>query len=335
MIVICPNCATKFLVDPVALGPDGRRVRCARCSHIWFKERPPDIEMVPPQSFAPETETAAGPPPRNLPATAEQLLARRSTIAAGWVVLALVIVGLAAVAFVGRNQIVAFWPPALQLYDTLGIEVADGYPERLFGAGLSVRNVASEVVEEEGGDAATIFIRGEVVNESDVPRPVPPLMVRLVDDRGEALHEWVFAITDTPLPSGETEAFETSLREFDPSVTKLEILPADNDPNEGPAEPPDAGASEHSAEHPAESPAESPAERAVGGTADPSSDEPGHGPADNRSHGPDGATESRAGDQADDGAGHGADQAPVSAADPPVESPQNPPRQYPQAREFH
>ena len=263
--------------------------------------------MVPPQSFEPEVEAVTGPPPRNLPATAEQLLARRSTIAAGWVVLALVVIGLAAVAFVGRNQIVAFWPPAIQLYDTLGIEVAEGHPERLFGAGLSVRNVASEVVEEDGGDAATIIIRGEVVNESDVPRPVPPLMVRLVDDSGEALHAWVFAITDAPLQPGETEAFETSLSEFDRAVTKLEILPAPGEDeldstSESASEPPDAGAGDDPAEHSGGRPTSHP----VSGTDAATGDDPGHG----------------------------TDQATVPTGGAPGEDPDRPPQRYPQAREF-
>jgi predicted Zn finger-like uncharacterized protein len=35
MIVCCPSCQTRFNVDPALLGPDGRKVRCARCAHVW------------------------------------------------------------------------------------------------------------------------------------------------------------------------------------------------------------------------------------------------------------------------------------------------------------
>ena len=42
MIVTCPACATRFLVDPAALGPGGRTVRCARCAETWFQAPPPD-----------------------------------------------------------------------------------------------------------------------------------------------------------------------------------------------------------------------------------------------------------------------------------------------------
>lgn len=35
MILCCPACRTQFKVDPALLGPDGRKVRCAKCSHVW------------------------------------------------------------------------------------------------------------------------------------------------------------------------------------------------------------------------------------------------------------------------------------------------------------
>jgi predicted Zn finger-like uncharacterized protein len=35
MIVSCPACQTQFNVDPALLGPDGRKVRCAKCAHVW------------------------------------------------------------------------------------------------------------------------------------------------------------------------------------------------------------------------------------------------------------------------------------------------------------
>jgi len=35
MILCCPACRTQFKVDSALLGPDGRKVRCAKCSHVW------------------------------------------------------------------------------------------------------------------------------------------------------------------------------------------------------------------------------------------------------------------------------------------------------------
>jgi predicted Zn finger-like uncharacterized protein len=36
MLIVCPNCATSYQVEPSSLGPAGRSVRCARCQGTWF-----------------------------------------------------------------------------------------------------------------------------------------------------------------------------------------------------------------------------------------------------------------------------------------------------------
>lgn len=36
MLIVCPNCATSYQVEPASLSPTGRSVRCARCKDVWF-----------------------------------------------------------------------------------------------------------------------------------------------------------------------------------------------------------------------------------------------------------------------------------------------------------
>lgn len=36
MLIVCPNCATSYMIDPASVGPGGRMVRCARCKSTWF-----------------------------------------------------------------------------------------------------------------------------------------------------------------------------------------------------------------------------------------------------------------------------------------------------------
>jgi len=42
MILTCPSCATRYQINPTALGGMGRRVRCVRCHHNWYQE----VEVV-------------------------------------------------------------------------------------------------------------------------------------------------------------------------------------------------------------------------------------------------------------------------------------------------
>ena len=36
MLITCPHCTTSYQVEPSALGPAGRSVRCVRCQTVWF-----------------------------------------------------------------------------------------------------------------------------------------------------------------------------------------------------------------------------------------------------------------------------------------------------------
>lgn len=36
MLLVCPSCATSYVIDSAALGSEGRTVRCARCKSTWF-----------------------------------------------------------------------------------------------------------------------------------------------------------------------------------------------------------------------------------------------------------------------------------------------------------
>lgn len=41
MHVTCSNCGARYIVDPLAIGPTGRTVQCARCNNRWFERASP------------------------------------------------------------------------------------------------------------------------------------------------------------------------------------------------------------------------------------------------------------------------------------------------------
>jgi predicted Zn finger-like uncharacterized protein len=46
MLIVCPNCATSYRVEPSSLGAAGRSVRCVRCRTVWFARDPGAISAV-------------------------------------------------------------------------------------------------------------------------------------------------------------------------------------------------------------------------------------------------------------------------------------------------
>jgi predicted Zn finger-like uncharacterized protein len=46
MLIVCPSCAKPYELDPVAIGMDGRSVRCIRCKNVWFAAPPAEVPVL-------------------------------------------------------------------------------------------------------------------------------------------------------------------------------------------------------------------------------------------------------------------------------------------------
>ena len=210
MIVTCPSCAVRYLVDARALGAKGRMVRCARCSHTWH-QAPPETEIEPPAlDLAPPLEPA--PRERTPELTAEQrhqlpALPRgrpRWGVGIAWSLTATALLGgLGYAAIVERGRIVGILPATAALYARAGFPVSDN------GLGLEFRNVTTSREVENGLPA--LVIAGEVKNVSSIPRAVPKLVV-ILRDRGEReLQDLTVAAPAERLLPGESVPFRTSI----------------------------------------------------------------------------------------------------------------------------
>lgn len=47
MYIACPECDTKFVVTPKQIGTHGRKVKCSKCSHIWYQELGDNVPIEP------------------------------------------------------------------------------------------------------------------------------------------------------------------------------------------------------------------------------------------------------------------------------------------------
>jgi len=250
MILTCPACSTRYVVDPANIGSQGKRVRCARCRHTWFQEPPPDLLATPPEAPADAVAPAAGeaveadahagagnglsrPAPRRRYAPPRVYLpalrtgpARRAAL--GWVLLVLVAVGLAGTVYGARNRIVDWWPPAYRLYDVLGIEVAAVPAEA--GPAFEVRGIATR--RAEGEDGIRLTVTGRLVNLSDRTHRPPPVQVTLLSADDEPLQRWSFQVPAERLDAGAAVDFETSIVDPHPAASYLSIriLPPADEP---------------------------------------------------------------------------------------------------------
>ena len=66
MLIVCPSCATSYVIDPASVGPGGRNVRCARCRTTWFAGGPkaaPEVTAFVDNVIAEaEAQSTAAPP---------------------------------------------------------------------------------------------------------------------------------------------------------------------------------------------------------------------------------------------------------------------------------
>jgi len=213
MQVTCPNCRARYAVDPLAIGPSGRTVQCARCSHRWFEtmKLPADPALPPPTESLPESN---GPQPSytaGLPA----VIAPRAPFRWGrWIsalVAILIVVGAAAFAYRDElnNRLPSDWRTVLGFQKT---PKAAEFPR------LELDLAASKVELIDG----RYVVRGEVLNSGRAAGSTTAL--KLVFRKGEdVLGERVYPLVEGPIAPGARLSFSHQLD--DPPDGTTNVVP--------------------------------------------------------------------------------------------------------------
>jgi len=215
MIVTCSNCAARYAVDPLAVGPSGRTVECARCHHRWFQRvevppPPPDLVIRPPSPGA----TA------QLPAVIEP------KPEFGWTrvlaVAAIVVILLAAAAFVFRQDIMAMMTNEANAGHSTAIAAAPAkmtVPEPPARAQLEI-DVASSRIELVDG---RYVVQGEIVNTGQATGSTSTLKLTFKKDNS-VLGERSYGLVQGPIAPGARPGFRQTLD--DPPEGTTDIVPA-------------------------------------------------------------------------------------------------------------
>ena len=230
MILTCPECATRYQTDASHFAPDGRKVRCAKCSHVWFQAAPtaepePGLEDVAaqpePEADEPVAREAAKQeaqkreaPRREAYAAAPRVeaaalssfstrpnLLEQMVFGAGWVVLGVMVLATVWSAIYYRQGIANLWPQSSSFYAALGMPVNT--------RGLDLRDQGAHFEKQDGQDV--LVITGDLVNITGREQNVPPIRVSLMDADKRELYHWNFSPVMPTLRPGQLVSFRTRL----------------------------------------------------------------------------------------------------------------------------
>lgn len=191
MILSCPSCKTRYVVPDSAIGPTGRKVRCASCRFSWVQDpapldlkeaAPPTPEAGPPASAAPAPRDEPPPPPWREPSEPEPQAdyappARpRRNWNRTWTIVAVV----AAALMIGAVL-------ALQYF---GVPESFGIPVRTV-SNLDIRGQADRRRLESGNEL--LAVHGEITNRTDEVQRVPQIRAELRDGQERVVYSWSIA----------------------------------------------------------------------------------------------------------------------------------------------
>ena len=226
MVVTCPNCRSRYAVDPLKIGPAGRTVECARCHHQWHQKV--EGEQPAPEMVIRPTSTGSGLPAVIPPKTVFPW----GRVAAVGLVVVIVIV---AVLFVFRGKIatmISYEARASAPTQAATAATTTPSPSRTVAAEATPSRAAPEARPQIEVDLdktsieaidGRFVVRGQLVNNGRAPGSTT--LLRITFKRKEdVLGERSFPLVEGPLPPGGGTSFSQALE--NPPAGTTDIVPA-------------------------------------------------------------------------------------------------------------
>jgi predicted Zn finger-like uncharacterized protein len=218
MILTCPQCSTQFAVPPNAITADGRKVRCAKCKHVWH-QYPIEDKVAKETDGEKNNQTPSGQKPENTekPQVEEDLTRVENTNTetdntskSDQFKSAVIVI---------KQEIVTGYPSIL-----IGLFVVFfGYflismmhSPLVMGDGV----IFSDVVIDRDDDG--LSINGQLTNTIDNERGLPSILVTVFIDDIEG-DSSIFNAPQDVLPAGETIDFELVVDKYPENVTDVRV----------------------------------------------------------------------------------------------------------------
>lgn len=246
MIIACPECNTRYVVAPQAIGEKGRLVKCSRCEHTWFQEPSEDnaeivpetvIEKDPPsqkdkdgmEKLDPGSKPE-GPLRKNVPALVKE---RSAGIIAGWVILVLLVSGVGFSLYHFRSDLERTYPAAETLYAKWDYLVLGkkpkppAKPEPVIEviphpASFLTMRQAMEIRMEDG--FPTLVITLDIQNQGDQDITLPRFTGYLRDSEGNEVFSWPQVLDPATISAGAFQQYEIIVDKIPAEAAEAEIV---------------------------------------------------------------------------------------------------------------
>ncbi len=226
MIVECPACGTRYDVPEDAIGPAGRKLKCAACGHGWHADAASAVAPEPAAQVEPETPLPPSPrpapeiapplpmpPPSPAPAAAPVAAAEeapspfdyeppfepRARSGWRWLLWGLAIVALLAVA---AALVVSYDPGGIG--KRLGLARAGGASPVVITLTVKPTRRAMDSGNE------MLAVAGRVSNPTGSAQRVPDIRAELKDARGRTVYGWTIGAPVGRLAPGASADFNSA-----------------------------------------------------------------------------------------------------------------------------
>lgn len=221
MIITCPACAKRYLVEDTAINETGRQVQCISCQNDWF--------------FKPITET-----PKHNQVHLDMIGVKSSAARTGasfsfiWILMVSTLMVILAGGYFSRHMIALHFPQSIKLFQIIGV------PLEFKTTNLTLGNVKPYFMSNN--ERNVLIVSGEIFNNSEQVQQVPALKITALGDcRNASLYnkalakvfkrnegmcpiaKWTYTPSSFRIFPGERLKFETQSEHPLPGATTINI----------------------------------------------------------------------------------------------------------------